>query len=100
MATGTNNSTPSILIKVDKIKLGLRELLDKSFDCVFSAVKYSYPIQRSFRLSDDNKMRMINPDNYYKRSQDFEETFHVACKLKAPTCFVSSPPLCGPSGLS
>ena len=65
-------------IKVDKIKLGLRELLDNNFDCVFSAVKYSYPIQRAFRIDKSKKIKMIDPENYLVRSQDLENTFHDA----------------------
>ena len=61
-----------------KIIEGLLKIKSDNLDCVFAAVKYSYPIQRSFRLSYDNKIRMINPENYYKRSQEFEETFHDA----------------------
>jgi N-acylneuraminate cytidylyltransferase len=65
-------------ITEDKIIEGLKTLNSNNFDCVFSAVKYSYPIQRAFRINKDKKMRMINPDNYLIRSQDLDETFHDA----------------------
>jgi N-acylneuraminate cytidylyltransferase len=61
-----------------KIKEGLEKLRTNNFDCVFSAVKYSYPIQRSFRLDKEDKMRMIEPQNYLKRSQDLDDTYHDA----------------------
>ena len=53
-------------------------MLDKNFDCVFSAVKYSYPIQRAFRIDKSKKIKMIDPENYLLRSQDLENTFHDA----------------------
>jgi len=65
-------------ISEDKIIEGLKTLNSSNFDCVFSAVKYSYPIQRAFIINKDKKMEMINPDNYLTRSQDLDETFHDA----------------------
>ncbi len=56
---------------------GLQKIKSSNFDCVFSAVKYSYPIQRAFRIVD-NKMKMISPKNYLVRSQDLKETYHDA----------------------
>ena len=45
---------------------------------IFSAVKNSYPIQRSFFFDSINGIRMINKKSFFKRTQEFEETFHDA----------------------
>ena len=53
------------------------ELLKNSkYDYVFPATSYSYPIQRSFRIKNNNKLEMFNPEHYNSRSQDLEEAFH------------------------
>ena len=65
-------------ISKDKLTEGFEKLIKNNFDCVFSAVKYSYPIQRSFRLDNEAKMIMNEPENYLKRSQDLQETYHDA----------------------
>lgn len=66
------------LLREKNIKSCLEKLIDNNFDCVFSAVKYSYPIQRAFKINSNDKIRMITPENYLKRSQDLSETFHDA----------------------
>jgi len=63
-------------ISKDKLTEGFEKLIKNNFDCVFSAVKYSYPIQRSFRIDNEEKMIMNEPENYLKRSQDLQETYH------------------------
>ena len=45
---------------------------------IFSAIKNSYPIQRTFFFDNIKGIRMINEKNYFKRSQEFQETFHDA----------------------
>lgn len=53
-------------------------LIEKKIDTIFPVVPYSSPIQRALTLDDHNKVSMIYPENYLKRSQDFEKTFHDA----------------------
>tara|TARA_Y100000996_G_C22521301_1_gene642580 strand:+ start:639 stop:1337 length:699 start_codon:yes stop_codon:yes gene_type:complete len=50
----------------------------KKYKCVFSAVKNSYPIQRSFYLNKKKEIVMVNKKFFYKRSQDLQESFHDA----------------------
>ncbi len=51
-------------------------LLDK-YDSVFTAVAYSYPIQRSLRMTD-GKISMTFPKYLKSRSQDLETIYHDA----------------------
>lgn len=48
------------------------------YDSVFPVTQYSYPIQRSLRIHANGNAEMLWPENYSKRSQDFEPVFHDA----------------------
>jgi N-acylneuraminate cytidylyltransferase len=60
----------------DLLKKGYDLLIDKKFDIVFPVTRYSYPIQRSLRVSAGKKAEMLWPENYYSRSQDLEPVYH------------------------
>ena len=47
------------------------------YNCVFPVVEYSYPIQKSLKM-EGGFVKMLWQDNFYKRSQDFEKTYHDA----------------------
>lgn len=50
-------------------------MLNKQYDSVFPIVRFSYPIQRALRLKDE-KVSMFYPENFSKRSQDLEPSYH------------------------
>lgn len=62
-------------VSVKKLTEGLEILIKNGFDSVISVVKYSYPIQRAL-ISENNKLSLIHPENYEKRSQDLMPTYH------------------------
>lgn len=64
-------------LSVNSLNESYEQFTKNHFDAVFSAVKYSYPIQRSFKITG-NKAYMIYPENYSKRTQDMESTYHDA----------------------
>lgn len=43
---------------------------------VLPVTEYSFPIQRAVRLGADNRLEMLDPDQFSRRSQDLEKTFH------------------------
>tara|TARA_Y100001970_G_C14203217_1_gene842392 strand:- start:707 stop:1390 length:684 start_codon:yes stop_codon:yes gene_type:complete len=45
---------------------------------VFSATKFSYPIQRAFYLTKFKKIKMFYSKNFNKRSQDLKSAYHDA----------------------
>lgn len=59
----------------DKLKKSLNILNESKADCVLPVVQYSYPIQRSLKI-ENGKISMNWPENYLKRSQDFEPVYH------------------------
>lgn len=42
----------------------------------FSAARYNSPIQRAFRIQNDQKIIPVTPEFMLKRSQDLEESYH------------------------
>ena len=50
---------------------------DKSL-FLFAATEFEYPIQRSFKLDENSKVKMFDEKYYYKRSQDLEKAYHDA----------------------
>ena len=65
------------LIQYKNLLEAIQLLNGQKFDCVFTAVEYGYPIQRSLQI-DDGFIRMRWPENFPKRSQDLEKTYHDA----------------------
>ena len=62
-------------VNASKLSSALKKLNDNSVDCVFPIVRYSYPIQRSLKISN-GLASMAWPENYNKRSQDLESFYH------------------------
>jgi pseudaminic acid cytidylyltransferase len=44
----------------------------------FSVTSMPAPIQRSFKITADNRLEMFWPENFYTRSQDLEPAYHDA----------------------
>lgn len=65
-------------LKPEILTKAYETLLAGGCDCVFSALRFSYPIQRAFSYDEKGLMKMIWPENRVKRSQDLPETFHDA----------------------
>ena len=51
---------------------------DDSADFCFPVTSFAFPIWRSVRVSEQNRVEMFWPENGNKRSQDLEEAFHDA----------------------
>jgi len=64
------------LITVENLKKGFDLLLGSRFNSVRPVVRFSYPIQRAFRLTAENQVIPMYPDDFKKRSQDLEPAFH------------------------
>lgn len=65
------------LIQQKRLEEGVNLLIKQKRDVVFPVMRYSYPIQRALKFSDD-KIMMIDKRNIRKRSQDLLDTFHDA----------------------
>jgi pseudaminic acid cytidylyltransferase len=68
-------TAPFVLAK--NIFDGYRLISDNEINAVISVTQYSYPIQRALN-ANGRYISMIWPENYNKRSQDFEPSYHDA----------------------
>lgn len=63
-------------ISAKRIKEGYKYLVESGMDAAVPMVRFSYPPQRGFRVSQSGQASMINPHLYTARSQDLEPVFH------------------------
>lgn len=60
------------------LKNAYDKLKQNNCDYVFSATSFPFPIQRAVYLASDGMVRMFQPENEKKRSQDLEPAYHDA----------------------
>ncbi len=65
-------------IQSQAISKSFQQLLESKADYCFSVTSFSFPIQRSIKITQDNKVGMFYPENFNVRSQDLEEAYHDA----------------------
>ena len=57
---------------------GYEKLIKNNVLYSFSVTSFPFPIQRAIKINKSNRVEMVYPENFHKRSQDLEETFHDA----------------------
>ncbi len=60
------------------LQRGLQLLTDSGSDFAFSVTRYTFPIQRAIKLTEEGRVQMFQPEHFNTRSQDLEEAFHDA----------------------
>mgnify|MGYP001166806378 CR=1 FL=1 len=70
-------ATAPFINKEDLIR-GYKIIKEDKWNFVFSATKFSYPIQRAFRKLETGGIEMFQPKHFQKRSQDLLEAYHDA----------------------
>ena len=68
-------------IQADEISKGLCALLDAACSYAFSVTTYPSPIQRAFRLDQNGRVEMFQPESFNARSQDLEVAYHDAAQF-------------------
>lgn len=68
----------SPLLTAERIREGYKLLEESQADSMIAVVRFSYPIQRAFKMTDGARLEMIWPENLLKRSQDLPPAFHDA----------------------
>ncbi|WP_020401535.1 pseudaminic acid cytidylyltransferase [Gracilimonas tropica] len=66
------------LVKRIFLENAYERLVNKNFSTVFPVVEFSYPIQRSLKLSGKDKVEMNWPEYLESRSQDLLKAYHDA----------------------
>lgn len=69
-------TAPFLLAK--DLEEGHERLLREGCNFVFSATRFSSPIQRSFKLNSSGGVEMFDPTMFSMRSQDLEEAYYDA----------------------
>ncbi|OCL83068.1 CMP-N,N'-diacetyllegionaminic acid synthase [Arcobacter porcinus] len=57
---------------------GFEKLKNSTAKNAFSCTSMPFPIQRTFKITSDNRCEMFWPENFSKRSQDLEEAYQDA----------------------
>ena len=53
-------------------------LADQELDFAFSVSSYPFPIQRAMSITDEHRVKMVQPEHELTRSQDLPERYHDA----------------------
>lgn len=64
-------------VTTEKVREGLKLLKGKKAYSVLPVVRFSFPIQRAFKVAS-GKLRMVEPNHIRTRSQDLEPRYHDA----------------------
>jgi len=65
-------------VQSSDIENGLQQIKHTNADYCFSVTSYPFPIQRSIRITKENRCEMFQPEMFNVRSQDLEEAYHDA----------------------
>jgi N-acylneuraminate cytidylyltransferase len=65
-------------IQSKDLQQGLNALQQSDALYALTVTNFAAPIQRSFRITQQQRIEMFNPDQYNMRSQDLEEAYHDA----------------------
>jgi pseudaminic acid cytidylyltransferase len=68
----------SVLSLASDVRAASGILRDHDLDYVFTATRFSFPIQRALRKRSDGTCEMFWPEHRETRSQDLEPAFHDA----------------------
>jgi len=66
------------LMEVKYLQEAYQKLKDSDAVNCFSATTMPFPIQRTFKLTKQNRCKMFTPEHYMTRSQDLEEAYQDA----------------------
>lgn len=87
-------ATAPFLQPADLVR-GLHALIESECDYAFSVTDFASPIQRALRIRQDGRVEMLQPDNFHRRSQDLEATFHDAGQFYwgTPNAWIAERPI-------
>jgi pseudaminic acid cytidylyltransferase len=68
----------AIFVDANKLKISFDKFQESNADSLIPITKFSYPIQRSLVIDENNELGYLQPENRFKRSQDLESAYHDA----------------------
>lgn len=66
------------LLKIEYLIEGFKKLKESDAKNSFSVISMPFPIQRTFRITQENRCEMFWPEHFNKRSQDLEVAYQDA----------------------
>lgn len=66
------------LLQEKYLQQGFEQLKNSSAQQAFSVTSMPYPIQRTFKITEDGRCQMFTPEHFMSRSQDLEEAYQDA----------------------
>ena len=69
--------TAALLTSAD-LKKSFKIIRTGKWNYIFSAIKNSHSVERTFKLTKSKGVAMLDKKNFFKRSQDFTATYHDA----------------------
>lgn len=75
-------------VNSDLLKQSYDLFVEKKFDTLRPIVRFDYPIQRAYRMDNDNVVSFMQPEYLNTRSQDLEKAYHDAGLFYWGTCAV------------
>jgi pseudaminic acid cytidylyltransferase len=66
------------LLQVEYLKEGYERLKNSDAHMAFSVTSMPFPIQRTFKITKDERCEMFMPEHFKSRSQDLEEAYQDA----------------------
>jgi pseudaminic acid cytidylyltransferase len=65
-------------VQVTDLQKGFNVLESSGAEYAFSVTSYAFPIQRAIRITQNQRVKMFQPEYFNTRSQDLEEAWHDA----------------------
>ncbi len=65
-------------VSSEKLEQAYKKLTENGYDSVLPVMKFSFPIQRSFKIKGESNLEYQYPEFRNVRSQDLESAFHDA----------------------
>ena len=66
------------LLQIKYLKEGFEKLKNSDAHQAFSVTSMPFPIQRTFKITQDGRCKMFTPEHFSSRSQDLEEAYQDA----------------------
>ena len=82
-------------VQAQDLREGLEVLLRSGAQYAFTVTNFATPIQRAFRITDQQRIEMFIPSQFNTRSQDLEDAYHDAGQFYwgLPEAWLSAKPL-------
>ena len=63
-------------ITIDMLKKSFQKIKDSDYNSIFPAILYPSPIQRAFTIASSGKIQLLQPEYFFRRSQDLEPVYY------------------------